>query len=257
MGKEPKRPWYSIRRKRSRARILFILLGLVFQQATPITLAVGGGVLVLARALQIWSYGHLDKASRTNPHRPDAVTTSGPYAFVRNPIMLGSSFSDVGFLVMAGNPIVLGLYVFLILPLHALRVTRMEEPHLLKEYGEAYEAYTRKVPRFLPRLLPHPDRERRPFSLLLAIRNREMSRSFNYLFLGWVLVLVAGLGQAPYPDHLMALPPLVPWAIVAAGLTGVLALTCSTVQYLQARTDAEAGDLRVRRKLREKVTAGD
>ena len=131
--------WDRIRRKRSRSRVLLILIGGIFQQASPTALIVGGAILALARLLQTWSYGHLHKASRTNPNRPDEVTRSGPYAHVRNPILLGSTGSDIGFLIMAGNPYIFAAYAVAILPIHFIRIIILEEPHLKREYGEAYE----------------------------------------------------------------------------------------------------------------------
>ena len=228
------------RRMRSRIRVRFILAGYLGQWATPLTLAIGGGVLLLARVLQVWAYGHLDKASRTSGHRPPAVTSSGPYAHVRNPIMFGSAFSDVGFLVMTGNPFLLGAYIIIMGPVHVLRILRVEEPFLRKRYGEAFDAYASSVPRFIPRILPAADRERRRFRLRRALGNKELSRTFNYLFLGSGLVLWSHLGEHPYLPSWEGLRDAAsrPWAVGLAGALGALALLAS---YLQRGVDRAEG----------------
>ena len=257
-GDRKKKRRFRLRRRRSRARVLFIIIGAVFQTATPWTLAVGGGVLVMARLLQVWSYGHLDKSSRTNPYQPPTITTSGPYAFVRNPIMLGSSFSDMGYLLMAGNWVVLGAYIIIMMPVHAWRVLRVEEPHLLRSFGEPYAEYCKVVSRFVPRPLPWKGRQRYRWSFFLVLRNMELTRSWNFVFFGWVAVLISHVGTMPYPAHLslaaLGQALMTPW-VIAVAATGVTSLVATGLQRWQKRRDAETGDPRVREELREKVGA--
>lgn len=256
--RKKRKSWLRMRRKRSRARVAFIIAGVVFQMATPWTLAVGGAVLVLARLLQVWSYGHLDKSSRTNPYQPPTITTSGPYAFVRNPIMLGSSFSDIGYLIMAGNWVVLGLYIIIIMPLHAWRVLKVEEPHLLEGFGEPYAEYCEVVPRFVPWPLPWKGRQRLRWSFFLVLRNMELTRSCNYLFFGWIAVLISHVGTLPFFGHLapaaLAEALRTPW-VAGVAITGAASLAATGLQRWQKRRDAETGDPSVREELREKVEA--
>ena len=234
-----KRKWPHIRRTRSRVRVLLIVAGMILHRATPWTLAVGGGILLLARALQVWAYGHLDKATRSKRGMPPTVTTSGPYAHVRNPIMYGSALSDIGYLTMAGNPILLGIYIITMAPVHIRRVFRLEEPFLRKEFGESYERYARRVPRFLPRLLPHRERDRKSWRLDRVLRNRELSRSLNYLFFGAALILWSDLGAARYLPSWDQIGQAFsrPWAVALLALTGALALLSSALQWRQARLE--------------------
>ena len=228
---------------RSRIRVLFILAGYLAQWATPWTLVGGGAVLLLARCLQVWAYGHLDKASRTSRHRPEAITSSGPYAFVRNPIMYGSGFSDLGFLAMTGNPILIGLYCAAMGPVHVLRVLRLEEPFLQERYGEAFRRYRSAVPRFLPRLLPYPERDRRCFRPSLVLGNRELSRTFNYLFLGSLLIPWSLFGTDPYLPSWEGLGHAIsrPWVLALSGSLGCLALVASYLQIQAARSGRDSG----------------
>lgn len=81
---------------------------------------------------------------------PQGFVATGPFLWSRNPIagcvvaMLLSeaiAFSSTGIFLL-----------FLVsMPLAHLQVTRLEEPLLQKRFGDAYEAYLREVPRWLPR----------------------------------------------------------------------------------------------------------
>jgi protein-S-isoprenylcysteine O-methyltransferase Ste14 len=54
----------------------------VFSRPRPLTLAIGGAVALPGLALRAWATGHLRKN--------DALATTGPYAYTRNPLYLGS-----------------------------------------------------------------------------------------------------------------------------------------------------------------------
>ncbi len=70
---------------RFRVTIGFIAGVVVLWLAEPTwrTLGVGGFVAVMGEAIRIWAAGHLEKGRE--------VTTSGPYAFSRHPLYVGSS----------------------------------------------------------------------------------------------------------------------------------------------------------------------
>jgi protein-S-isoprenylcysteine O-methyltransferase Ste14 len=61
----------------------------------------------------------------------------------------------IGEAVVWGRVAVLGYAALQWLVFH-LFVTLYEEPHLRKTFGAAYQAYTRIVPRWIPRLTPAP-----------------------------------------------------------------------------------------------------
>ena len=82
---------------------------------------------------------------------PRELVTGGPFAAVRNPIMLAELaviwaevlwFASLGIL----------LYALVISVLAHLSVVWVEEPELRRRFGEGYQVYARRVPRWLPRL---------------------------------------------------------------------------------------------------------
>lgn len=78
----------------------------------------------------------------------------GPYAYVRNPMLLGV------FLVLAGEALLfqswaLLIYLLVFIVINAFYFPLSEEKGLLKRFGEDYADYKRNVPRFIPRLTPY------------------------------------------------------------------------------------------------------
>jgi len=79
------------------------------------------------------------------------LVSEGIYAHCRNPMYLGNILIVLGFAFVADTwPFYLiGVPLFLFI---YLSITKAEENYLLKEFGDAYRAYMRNVPRFIPRL---------------------------------------------------------------------------------------------------------
>jgi protein-S-isoprenylcysteine O-methyltransferase Ste14 len=73
--------------------------------------------------------------------------TDGPYAYTRNPQYVGMVVGVIGFAFAVDSSLVATLAAahvgwVLLLP-------RVEEPHLRAEFGEAYDRYAARVPRFV------------------------------------------------------------------------------------------------------------
>lgn len=99
---------------------------------------------VAGLAIRAWAAGHLAKNER--------LATSGPYAFVRNPLYVGTLIAAAGLLVSARLWWLAILYAvaFLLVYLPAIE---LEEQHLRNLFPE-YEAYAEDVPLLIPRFPP-------------------------------------------------------------------------------------------------------
>ncbi|MFC6988622.1 methyltransferase family protein [Haloplanus sp. GCM10025708] len=112
---------------------------------SPVALA-GGGVLVcLGTAVFVWGARTM-RSAETMGVTGD-LYTEGPYAYTRNPQYLGMIVGVTGFAVVADSALVAALAAahvgwVLLLP-------RAEEPHLRAEFGDAYDRYAARVPRFV------------------------------------------------------------------------------------------------------------
>jgi protein-S-isoprenylcysteine O-methyltransferase Ste14 len=78
------------------------------------------------------------------------LTRTGPYAYTRNPLYLGSTMIAFGFAVAAGSWIILVVLALMFAAIY-LPTIRSEELYL-REHFAGFDEYARKVPRLLPRL---------------------------------------------------------------------------------------------------------
>ena len=85
----------------------------------------------------------------------EALATSGPYAYTRNPLYLGSLLMGVGFAVAARSWWVGVALVVMFFAIY-MPVIRDEETFLRQKFPE-FEEYAQRVPSMFPRLTRSPD----------------------------------------------------------------------------------------------------
>lgn len=100
--------------------------------------------LLIGQALQVWAAGALPR------HKNEALTTSGPYAWVRNPMYLGRFCLGLGLVLLVWRWYLAPVYVVAYALYAHFRVAR-EERRLRERFGDAYDEYSRRVRRWLPR----------------------------------------------------------------------------------------------------------
>lgn len=160
-----------------RRRTFIVLLGmlaLAFWARPDLEMLVAGVILAaVAEAWRIWAAGTI--------HKTEELTTGGPYAHVRHPLYVGSFVHSLAYCFMSGH-----WQSFLwVPPLFSLvygAAVFTEEAMLNKIFGEQYAAYSRKVPRFIPRLTPATG-GRGQFSWRQVLENKE------YVNIIWVALL--------------------------------------------------------------------
>jgi protein-S-isoprenylcysteine O-methyltransferase Ste14 len=81
---------------------------------------------------------------------PRKLVVKGLYRFVRNPMYLGVASFVVGQALVFRSGAVL-VYIACVWVLFNLFVIFHEEPALHRKFGEEYEEYCRRVPRWFPR----------------------------------------------------------------------------------------------------------
>ncbi len=139
--------------------------------ATPTraSLAIGLPIVALGLAVRAWAAGHLQRNER--------LATSGPYAYLRDPLYLGRLFLIVGFGVVGHNwicygltALALGVFFLNYMP----RKLRKETQRLQRVFGPPYVRYRRQVRSLIPRLTPYPERSPKRWEWRLYWRvNRE------------------------------------------------------------------------------------
>src|SRR3954469_342700 len=139
-------------------------------QPTSRSLAIGTIVAAAGEALRVWAAGHLEKGRE--------VTVSGPYAFTRHPLYVGSTIIGIGLAIGCAS-IVAGVLVISYLAITLSAAIRTEEAHLTEKFGAAYPEYR----------AGRRASAAREFSFARAMRNREY-RAVAGLVIG-VAVLAA------------------------------------------------------------------
>lgn len=113
-------------------------------------------------ALRSWGGGSAGAHTRSGRIEAPQLATGGPYAYVRNPIYLGSIVLGLGMIGLLSDPRMLVLYLFAFALLYTI-IVPAEERFLAGQFGETYERYCRAVPQIIPRLRPWTERTERPF----------------------------------------------------------------------------------------------
>jgi protein-S-isoprenylcysteine O-methyltransferase Ste14 len=175
--------WSKIAR-RIRVPLGFLFAVLYFWLARPSwrslmlgAIAVTPGLLIRALAS-----GHVRKN--------EALATSGPYAYTRNPLYLGSLLMGLGFCVAARSWWV-GVALVVIFVAIYLPVIRDEEAFLRTKFPE-FEEYARRVPRMFPRLTPQSHSKKEApagFSWELYLKHREYNALLGALAMTAALVV--------------------------------------------------------------------
>jgi protein-S-isoprenylcysteine O-methyltransferase Ste14 len=80
------------------------------------------------------------------------LTFTGPYAYTRNPLYLGSTMIAFGFALAASSLIIFVVLAVMFTAIY-LPTIRSEELYL-REHFAGFDEYAAKVPRLLPRLTP-------------------------------------------------------------------------------------------------------
>ena len=137
--------WSKVAR-RIRVPLGFAFAILYFWLARPTWRFVGIGALFIALGLLLRALasGHVQKN--------EALAMSGPYAYTRNPLYLGSLLIGTGFALAARSWWVAGILAVMFFAIY-IPVIRDEEKFLREKFPE-FEEYARRVPRILPRISP-------------------------------------------------------------------------------------------------------
>jgi len=124
---------------------LFAAAYLWFARPTWSLLALSSVVLIAGLLVRAVASGHIRKNAE--------LATTGPYAYVRNPLYLGSILIAIAFLIAARNGWIAAgagtMFAFIYIP-----VVRAEEKYLASVFP-GYADYCAHVARFWPRLTPY------------------------------------------------------------------------------------------------------
>ena len=111
-------------------------------------------VIALGVVLTAWSGLHFLKVKGTpvpfNP--PQEIVETGPYRYARNPMLSGVFLVLFGLGIAFDSPSLVFFFTPLFIAANVWELKRIEEPELVKRFGEEYTTYRRQTPMFVPRV---------------------------------------------------------------------------------------------------------
>ncbi len=135
------------------ARRIRVPLGFVFAAVFLFLARPGWESLVVSVALVLpglWLRGYAAGYVKKNQE----LTTTGPYAYTRNPLYLGSMLIAFGFAAASQSWILTAVLTVLFFSIY-LPTIRSEEQFLRARFP-TFTSYARQVPRLFPRITPAP-----------------------------------------------------------------------------------------------------
>ncbi len=144
-------------------------------------LVLGIEIALFGLLIRIWAAGYLRKSQE--------LCTSGPYAYVRHPLYLGSFLLGFGF-CLAGSSfkyllrssIIWLIFLFSFGIIYFFQIYT-EEKKMEEKFEKEYQQYSRAVPLFFPRLTRYEGEKIGFFDFNLFRKNREYLALIGFLLL--------------------------------------------------------------------------
>jgi protein-S-isoprenylcysteine O-methyltransferase Ste14 len=159
-----------------------------FAAPTWLSILIGAICSLIGLAVRAVASGHIRKNA--------ALATTGPYAYTRNPLYLGSVLMALGFVIAARNWWI-GLAALAMFLIIYIPVIKAEEVYLRGVFSD-YSQYAANVPRLVPRLTayrtPDSDGGLGSFSRELYLKHREYNAALGSGLMIGALILKMLLG---------------------------------------------------------------
>lgn len=143
-------------RNRGYIPIPLAIIILTFASLKIELLPIGVILVVTGELLRLNGVRYAGGETRTLKVGASALCSSGPFAYLRNPLYLGNVIIYAGMVLIAG-----GEFVWILLPvtltfffLEYGLIISLEEETLRKKFNEEYGEYLSMVPRLIPRVSP-------------------------------------------------------------------------------------------------------
>jgi len=155
---------------------------------TATLLLLGTPFSVLGLLVRGWAAGSIDKDQE--------LATSGPYAYLRNPLYLGTLLIGIGVTVAGGAGEWILLFLAYFIAVYGMTMS-LEHSRLTELFGQAYREYASSVPSLIPRVVPYrPSRDSVGFSFRFKryYRNKEWEAALGVLAMFSFLAIKAIFG---------------------------------------------------------------
>src|SRR5260370_16567497 len=130
----------AVARLRVTSGFVLVLAFAWFSQPDAQSLTVGLPISALGLLLRAWATGHLEKNTR--------LTESGPYAYVRNPLYLGTLLGAAGFVIASQRWLLAALFIAVFFLIY-LPIIELDKQHLPIPFP-AFAPYPNHLPPLSP-----------------------------------------------------------------------------------------------------------
>jgi len=163
---------------RSYTPLPFLLLMIIFQKATLLSLSIGFVIVFIGEFFRLWAVSYAGSETRTTGGGVGGtfLVVSGAYSHVRNPLYVGNMIIYIGIGVMS-----MALYPFLLIIavlffyFQYYAIINDEENYLKKKFGKQFQDYCNSVPRWIPTFTKYknPGIEQPSFDLMKGIKSEK------------------------------------------------------------------------------------
>lgn len=170
---------------RSYTPIPLVLILLCFTKPFIPAIYYGLVLLVIGESIRIWAVRYAGGRTRTRRVGAPSLVTSGPFAYVRNPLYLGNMLIYLGIVLIAGgqNMWLLFLITLVFFIIQYLLIVSLEQETLTKKFGDEYLEYCKNVPALFPRLSPWTEKEKQEPKEIRKVLKSEKSTLINIVII--------------------------------------------------------------------------
>ena len=152
------------------------LMIVFFARPSSTYLIFGTTLLFIGESIRMWAVSYAGGVTRTRNVGAPQLCTSGPYAFVRNPLYVGNMMMYLGIVFIAGaaNVYLMAATTVGFFLIQYSLIISLEEETLKGLFGNSYEEYKENVPAIFPRLTRWKNNDKRnPQKLLKTIKTEK------------------------------------------------------------------------------------
>jgi protein-S-isoprenylcysteine O-methyltransferase Ste14 len=170
---------------RSYTPIPLVLVLLCFSDPFQPAIYFGIGLLTVGELIRIWAVRYAGGITRTRNVGAPKLVTSGPFAYLRNPLYLGNMLMYLGIVLIAGGSIMwlLFLLTLLFFIVQYSLIVSLEQETLKKKFGEEYLIYCKNVPALFPRLKGWDGKEAQKPKKFSKVYKPEKSTLINIIII--------------------------------------------------------------------------
>ncbi len=176
---------------RSYTPIPFVIIMLLFQRVSGISLATGFLIALAGELIRLWAVSHAGSETRTTGKVGGSfLVISGPYSYIRNPLYFGNIliYFGIGIISMSLFPYlqIIAILFFLFQYYYII----LEEERYLASTFDNYNLYFKEVPRIFPRLTPfkNPGIVQPEYNIIKGLKSEK--RTLQAFFIITLLLVI-------------------------------------------------------------------